>query len=67
MKDIQSIKEEYRNADFEKRQYFFLSHRSLRNEFMEIEQQEMAVHSSATPVKNKCCMRGFWSQSWMGA
>ncbi len=67
MKDIQIIIEEYRNADFETRQYLFLSHRSLRNEFLEIEQQETAVQSSAVPVKNKCCTRGFWSQSWMGA
>ena len=34
MKDIQSIIEDYRNADFETRQYFFLSYRSLRDEFL---------------------------------
>jgi hypothetical protein len=67
MKDIQSIIEEYRNADFETRQYLFLSHRSLRKEFLEIEQQDAAVQFSAAPVKNRCCMRGCWGQSWMGA
>ena len=56
MKDIQSIIEEYRNADFETRQYLFLSHRSLRKEFLEIEQQDSAVQFSAAPVKNRCCM-----------
>ena len=67
MKDIQSIIEEYRNSDFEARQYLFLSHRSLRKEFLEIEQEDTAVQFSAAPVKNRCCMRGFWGQSWMGA
>ena len=67
MKDIQIIIEEYREADFETRQYLFLSHRSLRKEFMEIEQQDTAAQFSASPVKNRCCMRGFWDKSWMGA
>jgi len=67
MKDIQIIIEEYCDADFETRQYLFLSHRSLRNEFLEIEQQDTAAQFSAAPVKKKCCMRGFWRQSWMGA
>lgn len=67
MKDIQLIIEKYRNADFETRQYLFLSHRSLRNEFLEIEQQDAVEQLSAAPVKNRCCMGGFWGQSWMGA
>jgi hypothetical protein len=67
MKDIQIIIDEYREADFETRQYLFLSHRSLRKEFLEIEQQDTAAQFSAAPVKNRCCMRGFWGQSWMGA
>jgi hypothetical protein len=67
MKDIQIIIEEYRDADFETRQYLFLSHRSLRNEFLEIDQQDTAAQISAAPAKNRCCMRGFWGQSWMGA
>ncbi|MDH3344419.1 MAG: hypothetical protein OEM61_10580 [Desulfobacteraceae bacterium] len=67
MKDIQSIIDEYRNADFETRQYFFLSHRSLRNEFLEIEQQDTAAQFSAPPVKNKCCTRAYWGKILMGA
>ena len=67
MKDIQIIIEEYQNADFEKRQYYFLSHRSLRNEFLEIEQQDTAAQFSAPPVKNKCCTRPYWGKILMGA
>ena len=43
MRDSKSIIEEYRNADFEKRVYLFLSHRSLRDEFLEIDQDNTAV------------------------
>ena len=67
MKDIQSIIEEYRNGDFETRQYFFLSYRSLRKEFLEIDQQDPAVQFSAAPVKNRCCRGRFRTPSWMGA
>jgi hypothetical protein len=62
MKDIENIIEEYRNADFEKRLYFFLSYRSLRGEFLEIDQSETSVGFSAKPVKIKCRMCRNWGQ-----
>jgi hypothetical protein len=43
MRDSKSIIEEYRNADFEKRLYFFLSYRSLRDEFLEIDQRDASI------------------------
>jgi hypothetical protein len=67
MKDSQSIIEEYRNADFEKRVYLFLSHRSLRDEFLDIDQSDTANGFSATPIKNKCRMCGNWGQSLISA
>jgi hypothetical protein len=58
MRDYKDIKEEYRNADSEKRLYLFLSHRSLRDEFLEIDQSDTSVEFSAKPIKNKCRMCG---------
>jgi len=40
MKNMAYIIEEYRNGDFEQRLSIFLCHRSMRDEFMRIEQQE---------------------------
>jgi hypothetical protein len=68
MRDSKNIIEEYRNADFENRLYLFLSYRSLRDEFINIDQSDASVGFSAKPVKNKwrlCC--GNWGQSFMGA
>ena len=42
MSDIKKIIEEYKEADSEKRLSLFLDHRLLRNEFMEIEQNNTA-------------------------
>ncbi|MBW2321032.1 MAG: hypothetical protein JRF31_09370 [Deltaproteobacteria bacterium] len=56
MKNIENIIKEYRNADFEKRLYFFLSYRSLRDEFLEIDQSDTSVGYSPKPVKIKCRM-----------
>ncbi len=67
MKDSKSIIEDYRNADFEKRMYLFLSHRSLRDEFLEIDQREPSVEFSEKPIKNKCRMCGNWGQSLVSA
>lgn len=56
-----NIIEEYRNADTEKRLYFFLSHRSLRDEFLKIDQNNPSVELSPKPLKNRwhmCC--GNW-------
>jgi len=58
MIDNNSIIEEYRNADSEKRLYLFLSHRSLRDEFLKIDQSNVSVELSPKPLKNKwrmCC------------
>ena len=68
MKDNNNIIEEYRNADAEKRIYLFLSHRSLRDEFLEIDQSYTSVELSAKPSKNKCRMCcGNWGQSLISA
>jgi hypothetical protein len=67
MRDYKNIIEEYRNADFEKRLYLFMSHRSLRDEFIEIDQNDTAVGFSAKPIKNKCRMCGNWGQSLISA
>jgi len=61
------IIEEYRNADTEKRMYLFLSHRSLRDEFLEIDQRDAFLGFSAKPVKNKCHMCGNWGQRLISA
>lgn len=63
-----SIIEEYRNADSEKRLYLFLSHRSLRDEFLNIDQSDAPVELPAKPIKNKCRMCcGNWGQRLIGA
>lgn len=67
MRDYKNIIEEYRNADFEKRLYLFLSHRSLRDEFLEIDQSDTSVEFSGKPIKNKCAMCANWGQSLIGA
>lgn len=67
MKDYKNIIEEYRNADSEKRVYLFLSHRSLRDEFLDIDQSDKPVGFSEKPIKNKCRMCGNWRQSLIGA
>jgi hypothetical protein len=56
MRNNKNIIKEYRNADFEKRLYFFLSYRSLRDEFLEIDQSETSVGFSAKPIRIKCRM-----------
>jgi hypothetical protein len=67
MTDNNIIIEEYRNADSEKRLYLFLSHRSLRDEFLEIDQSDTSVEFSEKPIKNKCRMCGNWGQSLVSA
>ncbi len=67
MRDYKSIIEEYRNADFEKRLYLFLSHRSLRDEFLEIDQSDTSVGFSEKHFKNKCRMCRNWGQSLISA
>ncbi len=62
------ITEEYRNADSEKRLYLFLSHRSLRDAFLEIDQADTSIKQSAEPIKNKCRMYcGNWGQRLISA
>ena len=68
MKNTNHIVEEYRNADAEKRLYLFLSHRSLRDDFLEIDQSYTSVELSAQTLKKKgrmCC--GNWGQSLISA
>jgi pimeloyl-ACP methyl ester carboxylesterase len=61
------IIEDYRNADTEKRIYLFLSHRSLRDEFIEIDQRDAFLKYSTKSVKNKCHMCGNWGQRLISA
>ena len=67
MRNHKSIIEEYRNADFEKRLYFFLSYRSLRDKFLEIDQRDASVGFSAKPIKIKCRMCRNWGQRLISA
>ena len=73
MQDIKRILDEYRDADFEKRLYYSLSYRDLRDEFLEIDQSDTSVGFSAgfseNPIKNKYHHRlcGTWCQSLINA
>lgn len=63
-----SIIEEYRYADSEKRLYLFLSHRSLRDEFLNIDQSHASLEFSEKPIKNPCRMCcGNWGQRLINA
>lgn len=56
MNDNAQIIEMYKNADFEKRLNFFLSYRSLRNQFTKIdngERQSSCVGSIAVQPQSK--------------
>ena len=46
MKSLSIIREEYRNADFDRRLCLFLDCRELRDEFIKIEQEEVALRTS---------------------
>ncbi len=48
MKEVKRIVEEYRDSDFDKRLSIFLEHRSLRDEFMEMEQPLQTAASGAS-------------------
>ncbi len=63
MEDIKRILDEYRDADYEKRLYYSLSYRDLRDEFSEIDQSDTSVGLSANPNENKCRLCGNLGQS----
>lgn len=71
MEDIKRILDEYRDADYEKRLYYSLSYRDLRDEFSEIDQSDTSVGFSAgfseNPIKNNFCLCGTWCQSLINA
>ena len=67
MRNDKNIIEEYRNADFEKRLYFFLSYRSLRDEFLEIDRSDASVKFSPKPIRIKCRMCRNWGQRLISA
>ena len=67
MRNNKNIIEEYRNADSEKRLYLFLSHRSVRDEFLEIDQSDTSVGFSEKRIANKCRICGNWGQSLISA
>jgi len=62
MKDNQRIIDEYRDADFEKRLYYSLSYRDLRDEFSEIDQSDESAELSENPVENDFRLCGNWCQ-----
>ena len=63
MEDINKILDEYRNADFEKRLYYSLSYRDLRDEFLEIDQSDTSEGFSENPINNDFRLCGNWCQS----
>ena len=67
MNDNKRIIDEYKDADFEKRLYYFLSYRELRDEFLEIDQSETSVGFSSSPIKNNFRLCGNWCQSLIKA
>jgi hypothetical protein len=67
VENIKNILEEYRNADAEKRLYLFLSHRSLRDEFIAIDQSEAGAEFSKKAIKKKYLMCGNWRQCLMAS
>ena len=63
MKDCQAILEAYRAADDEKRLYLFLTHRPLRNCFVQIEHERYAARlqePSTSDKKKKSEKRSLW-------
>ena len=61
MKDPQTILEEYRKADDEKRLYLFLECRSLRNQFVQIEHLAYRARlHDASASDNKPVKVSFW-------
>ena len=65
--DNQRIINEYRDADFEKRLYFYLSYRNLRDKFIEIDQSDTPVGFSENPVKTDFRLCGTWCQNLINA
>jgi len=62
MKDIESIIEDYRGSDSERRLYLFLDCPSLRNEFIKIDQSETTPEHRAQQTPNTGLKRsGFQS------
>lgn len=60
MNNTESILEQYREADFEKRLNLFLECPALRNRFIEIDQSELSGSSSPEASRkdvavNRCC------------
>ena len=63
MIDNRQIIETYRNADFEKRLNFFLSYRSLRNQFEKIDNRERQSFSiSSMAIKPQLQKRSFFQR-----
>ncbi len=63
MEDINKILDEYRKADFEKRLYYSLSYRDLRDEFLEIDQSDTSEGFSESPSNKDFRLCGNWCQS----
>ncbi len=53
MKDINSIFNEYKNSDSDKRLSLCLQHRMLREEFLEIDMDESIIHKENKESKPK--------------
>ena len=59
MKDPQTILEDYRKADHEKRLYLFLECRSLRPQFVEIEHQAYRARLQDASTSDTTSKKGF--------
>ena len=68
MNDDTGIIEAYTKADFEKRLYYFLSYRSLRDRFTEIDNRERQSSSlcsmAANPQAEKRSLFRRWCLRW---
>ena len=58
MKDLQTILEDYRTADDERRLFLFLEHRLLRSEFVQIELEKYQARLLETAASGKKRAKG---------
>ena len=71
MNTTQQIIEAYKSADFEKRLNLFLSHRSLRDQFAQIDDRQRRSSAGAGVAVPQQEQNGSWVQRmmlrWLGA
>ena len=62
MKDAQTILDEYEQGDMAQRMFMFLEHRSLREEFMVIDQKEFQADRACADQEAGIETRSFFSR-----